>query len=70
MNGTLSFGGTLPPKNEASSANLQRTLRTISPKYIPDIIFSKICENQPKNSKEQTYDYPPKCKERLDIKEI
>lgn len=42
MNGTFNFGGTVSPKREASSAILQRTLRTISPKYIPDISFSKI----------------------------
>lgn len=43
MNGIFNFEGTVSPKNAASSAILYNTLRTISPKYIPDIIFSKIC---------------------------
>ena len=51
MNGTFNFGGTVSPKREASSAILQRTLRTISPKYIPDISFSKIWKNQLKDVK-------------------
>jgi len=42
MNGTFSFEGTVSPKNQASSAILYSTLRTISPKYIPEIIFSKV----------------------------
>lgn len=44
MNGVFSFGGTISPKKEASSAILSKTLRTISPKYMPEIIFSKICQ--------------------------
>lgn len=43
MNGIFNFGGTVSPKNAASSPILNRTLRKISPKYIPEIIFSKIC---------------------------
>ena len=43
VNGTFNFGGTVSPKKQASSAILHSTLRTISPKYIPEIIFSKIC---------------------------
>jgi hypothetical protein len=44
MNGIFSFCGTISPKKAASSAIFSRTLRTISPKYIPEIIFSKICK--------------------------
>lgn len=43
MNGILSFGGTVAPKKAASSAILSRTLRKISPKYMPETSFSKIC---------------------------
>lgn len=46
MNGIFSFGGTVSPKKAASSAILQRTLRNISPKYIPEINFSKICKQE------------------------
>ena len=42
VNGIFSFGGMTSPKKEASSAILHRTMRTISPKYIPEIIFSNI----------------------------
>jgi hypothetical protein len=49
MKGILSFGGTMSPKKAASSAIFSRTLRTISPKYIPEINFSKICEEKKKN---------------------
>jgi len=36
----------MSPKKAASSAIFSRTLRTISPKYIPEINFSKICEGK------------------------
>jgi hypothetical protein len=39
----------MSPKKAASSAIFSRTLRTISPKYIPEINFSKICEEKKKN---------------------
>lgn len=45
MKGIFSFGGTVSPKRSASSAIRHKTLRTMSPKYIPEIIFSKICDN-------------------------
>ena len=40
-NGLLKLGGTSCPKRKLSSAIRRRTLRTMSPKYIPDNIFSK-----------------------------
>lgn len=46
MKGIFSFGGTVSPKRSASSAIRHKTLRTMSPKYIPEIIFSKICDNR------------------------
>lgn len=46
MNEFLSFGGTSSPKMPASSAILSITLRKISPKYIPEHIFSNICEDK------------------------
>lgn len=45
MNGIFNFGGTVSPKKLASSAILHKTLRTISPKYMPEMIFSKICKH-------------------------
>lgn len=46
INGILSLGGTSSPKKEASSAILSRTLRKISPKYIPEVNFSNIWKNK------------------------
>ena len=46
IKGILSLGGTVSPKNSASSAILHKTLRTMSPRYIPEIIFSKICQQE------------------------
>lgn len=40
--GTLSLRGMASPKKAASSAICNRALRTISPKYIPEISFSNI----------------------------
>jgi len=44
MKGIFNFGGTVSPKKSASSAIFNKTLLTMSPKYIPEIIFSKICK--------------------------
>lgn len=43
MNGILSLAGTSSPKKKASSAILSKTLRKISPKYMPEVNFSNIC---------------------------
>lgn len=40
--GVINFGGTLPPNRAVSCAIFNRTCLTISPKYIPEISFSKI----------------------------
>lgn len=42
VKGVLSLGGMVSPKKAASSANFKRTRRSTSPKYIPEISFSKI----------------------------
>lgn len=42
MNGCFSFGGVVSPNKAASSAILHKILRTMSPRYIPEIIFSNI----------------------------
>jgi len=44
IKGIFNFGGTVSPKKSASSAIFNKTLLTMSPKYIPEIIFSKICK--------------------------
>lgn len=44
INGIFNLGGTVSPKNSASSAIFNKALRTISPKYMPESNFSKICE--------------------------
>lgn len=44
MKGCFNLGGTDSPKKSASSAIFSKTLLTISPKYIPEINFSKICK--------------------------
>ena len=44
MKGTFNLGGTVSPKKAASSAIFNKALLTISPKYIPEIDFSKICK--------------------------
>lgn len=46
MKGTFNLGGTVSPKKSASSAIFNKTLLIISPKYMPEINFSKICEQQ------------------------
>jgi hypothetical protein len=40
IKGSLNFAGTGPPNSEASLAILNNTRRTISPRYMPPIIFS------------------------------
>lgn len=52
MNGILSLDGTVSPKKAASSAIFRRTLRKISPKYIPDMIFSRIWKKRKKKKTE------------------
>jgi len=42
MKGTFNLGGTVSPKKSASSAIFSKALLTISPKYMPEINFSKI----------------------------
>jgi hypothetical protein len=44
IKGFFNLGGTVSPKNSASSAIFNKALRTISPKYMPESNFSKICE--------------------------
>lgn len=46
MNGMLSLGGIVSPKKDAFSAIVHKTIRTISPRYIPEINFSKICSSK------------------------
>jgi len=46
MKGTFNLGGTVSPKKSASSAIFNKALLIISPKYMPEINFSKICEQQ------------------------
>lgn len=46
MKGIFNFGGTMSPNKSASSAIRHKTLRTMSPKYIPEMIFSKICDSE------------------------
>lgn len=45
-NGISSLGGTSSPKKETSTAILSKTLRKISPKYIPEVNFSNIWKNK------------------------
>ena len=40
MKGCLSLGGTVFPKSSVSSASRSNTLRTTSPRYIPESNFS------------------------------
>ena len=47
--GILNFGGTVSPKKSTSSAIFNKTLLTMSPKYIPETIFSKICKEELKS---------------------
>lgn len=55
INGILSLRGTSSPKKEASSANLSRTLRKISAKYIPEINFSNIWKRKVKFMNQMTH---------------
>ena len=49
INNCSNFGGTTSPNKEASCASFNRILRTISPRYIPEIIFSYIWEKEYKS---------------------
>lgn len=45
MKGVDNFSGIDMPKRGVNSAIAKSTLRAISPRYIPAIVFSKICSS-------------------------
>lgn len=52
--GVINFGGTLLPNKAVSRANFNKTCLTTSPKYIPEISFSKIWDEVRKKKPEES----------------